>query len=215
MYKVDFHSHTSYSKDSLTSIDSLIKAAHKRGLERLVVTDHNTIRGALEAQAADPDLIIVGEEVQTTEGEFLAAFVTHEVPRGLDPMQALRRLKDQGAFISISHPFDPQRSGWSLETLDELVPLLDAIETCNARVVQAVFNTRAEEFATAHGLPGTAGSDGHHPAEIGSVYSLLPEFHDVGSLRKAIQSAQNCGEISSPFVHFYSVWARIVKHARS
>jgi predicted metal-dependent phosphoesterase TrpH len=215
LYKVDFHSHTKYSKDSITSIDSLIKAAHKRGLDRLVVTDHNTIHGALEAQAEDPELIIVGEEVQTTEGEFLTAFVTREVPRGLEPMQALKRLKDQGAFISISHPFDPQRSGWSLETLEKLIPLVDAIETRNARVIQSIFNTQAEEFAAAHGLAGTAGSDGHHPTEIGRVYSLLPEFHDAESLRNAIRSAQNCGEISSPMVHFYSVWARIVKHGRN
>ncbi len=211
MLKVDFHTHTYHSKDSITSIEQLIAAAQKRGLDRVVVTDHNTLGGALEAQAAAPDLIIVGEEVQTTEGEFLAAFVTQEVPRGLEPLEALRRLKDQGAFISISHPFDPNRSGWSMETLTTVAAQVDAIEVFNARVVDARHNQLAAEFAARLGLPGTAGSDGHHPSEIGWAYSMVPEFHDAQSLREAIRTAQIGGRISSPFVHFYSVWARVVK----
>lgn len=211
MFKVDFHSHTIYSSDSIATINAQITAARKRGLDRLAITDHNTLHGAMEAQAAAPDLIIVGEEIKTTEGELLALFVTKEVPKNLEPMAALKHLKDQGAFISVSHPFDPQRSGWSMETLEKLVPLVDAIETRNARVVDAAYNTHAEEFAAAHNLSGTAGSDGHHPSEIGRVYSLLPEFHDAESLRKAIRDAQNCGKPSSPMVHFYSVWAKIVK----
>ncbi len=133
--KVDFHSHTHYSSDSLTPIQSLIDAARRRGLDRIVVTDHNSIHGALEAHALAPDLVIVGEEVQTTQGEFLAAFVKEVVPKRLEPAEALARLKAQGAFISISHPFDAQRSGWPLETLEWLAPQIDAVEVLNARVV--------------------------------------------------------------------------------
>ena len=211
MLKVDFHTHTFRSKDSVTSIEDLIKAARRRCLDRVVVTDHNTLRGALEAAAAAPGLVIPGEEVQTTKGEFLAAYVTSEVPRGLAPLEALKRLKDQGAFVSISHPFDPHRSGWKLETLEMLASQVDAIETLNARVIKSRHNLLAQQFASKHGLAGTAGSDGHHPSEIGRVYSLLPEFHDADSLRSAIKSAQNCGEVSSPLVHLYSTRAKVIK----
>lgn len=214
MLKVDFHTHTCYSKDSITSISEFITAARRRGLDRVVVTDHNTLVGATEALHAAPDLVIPGEEVQTTQGEFLAVYVTQEVPRGLEPLEALKRLKDQGAFISISHPFDLHRSGWSKETLDLLAPQVDAIETFNARVIRAAYNRKAADYATEKGLPGTAGSDGHHPSEIGRIYSLLPEFDDAESLRLAIHSAQSCGHISSPFVHLYSVRARMVKAVR-
>jgi hypothetical protein len=214
LLKVDFHTHTIYSADSIASVSEQIAAARKRGLDRLAITDHNTLRGALEALSAAPEFIIPGEEVQTTEGELLALFVTREVPRGLEPMEALKRLKDQNAFISVSHPFDPARSGWKLATLEKLAPLVDAIETRNARMLRDEYNTLAEEFAAVHNLSGTAGSDGHHPAEVGRVYSLLPQFHNAESLRLAIRCAQNCGEISSPVVHFYSTWARIIKHSR-
>ena len=209
--KVDFHSHTIYSSDSLTPVQTLIDAARRRKLDKIVVTDHNTTVGALEAYRLAPDLVIVGEEVQTTQGEFLAAFVTDPLPKYLEPAEALARLKAQGAFISISHPFDQQRSGWPLETLEWLAPQVDAIEVLNARVVSADYNRLALEFARKHGLPGGAGSDGHHQSEIGRVYTELPEFHDAESLRHAMQNAQTMGKISSPLVHLYSVWARIKK----
>jgi predicted metal-dependent phosphoesterase TrpH len=211
LLKVDFHCHTFHSPDSLTSIHDLIKSARGHGLDRVVVTDHNCLAGALEAHAAAPELVIVGEEVQTTEGEFLAAFVTREVPKRLEPMEALKRLRDQGAFISVSHPFDPQRSGWSLESLIKIAPLVDAIEVFNARVLNRANNTDAEQFAREHLLPGTAGSDGHHPSEIGRAYSLVPDFADAANLRIAIRQATTAGKLSSPLVHFYSSWARIVK----
>jgi hypothetical protein len=215
LLKVDFHTHTYRSKDSVTKIQELIKAARTRGLDRVVVTDHNTLRGAREAFEAAPDLVIPGEEVQTTEGELLAAFVTVEVPRGLEPLDALKRLKDQGAFVSISHPFDPHRSGWKIETLEQLAPLVDAIEIFNARVIRASYNQLAQEFAAAHRMAGTAGSDGHHPSEIGRAYSLLPEFNDAKTLRSAIRLAQVGGRISSPLVHLYSTRAKIIKALRS
>ena len=62
-------------------------------------------------------------------------------------MEALKRLQDQNAFISVSHPFDIQRSGWPLESLIKLAPLVDAIEVFNARVIQHEFNAKAMAFA--------------------------------------------------------------------
>lgn len=215
MLKVDFHCHTYHSPDSLTTIDDLIRNIKKRGLDRVVVTDHNCLAGAQEAHNAAPDLIIVGEEVQTSEGEFLAAFVTREVPKGLKPMEAYKRLRDQGAFISVSHPFDPQRSGWSNKSLLEIAPIVDAIEVFNARVLDMTMNLKAEEFARAHNLSGTAGSDGHHPSEVGRAYSILPDFSNADELRSVINQAVSAGRLSSPLVHFYSSWARFVKAVRS
>lgn len=215
LLKVDFHCHTFQSPDSLTSINDLIKSARKRGLDRVVVTDHNCLAGAQEAHNAAPDLVIVGEEVQTSEGEFLAAFVTREVPKGLEPMEAYKRLRDQGAFISVSHPFDPQRSGWSTETLLKIATLVDAIEVLNARVLDKSMSLKAEEFAHEHNLPGTAGSDGHHPSEVGKAYSLVPDFTNVDELRAVIKQATSTGSLSSPLVHFYSSWARFIKAIRA
>ena len=138
MISVDFHTHTNTSKDSLTSPEQLIRIARHRGLDRVAVTDHNSIAGALAAHALDPERIIVGEEIMTTKGEILAAYVTESIPRGLSPLETIQRLREQGAFISVSHPFDSWRSGaWTPEDLLEITPLVDAIEVFNARCTRA------------------------------------------------------------------------------
>jgi predicted metal-dependent phosphoesterase TrpH len=110
-FTVEFHCHTNASKDSLTKVHDLISMAHKRGLDRLVITDHNTISGAVEAHKIDPELVIVGEEIMTTQGEILTAYVLEEIPAGLPPQVVIKRLKEQGAFISVSHPYDSMRAG--------------------------------------------------------------------------------------------------------
>jgi len=186
--RVDFHSHTDASKDSLTRPADLVRACRAGGLNRIVVTDHNAIHGALAAREIDPELVIVGEEIMTTEGEILAAFVKEEITPGLTPEETIRRLREQGAFISISHPFDRLRSGgWKEARLRELVPLVDAIEVFNARCMWPGANRRAREFARAHGLPGTVGSDAHAAFELGRSALRLPGFADADGLRAVIR----------------------------
>lgn len=209
--KVDFHCHTYYSPDSIARIDPLLAAAHRRGLDRLVITDHNRIGGAREAQALEPDFVIVGEEIKTGYGELLAAFVKEEIPAKLDPFKAIEILRTQGAFISVSHPFDEHRSGWPLAVLREIAPLVDAIEIANARVLEARMNEEAAAFASEFSKPGTAGSDAHAPYEVGRMALELPAFHDAASLRESIRAAQVTGKIYPAWVHGFSVLARISK----
>ena len=72
------------------------------------------------------------------------------------------------------------------ELLLEILPLVDAIETFNARCMQARFNRQAGDFARQHGVPGTAGSDAHAAFELGRATMLLPDFHDAVSFRQAL-----------------------------
>lgn len=212
--KVDFHFHSLYSGDSVTRLEELIAAARKAGLDRLVLTDHNELRGALEAQALAPDLIIPGEEVLTTRGELLASFVSERVPKGLEPMEAIQRLKDQGAFISVSHPFDYGRYGWEMPDLLAILPYVDAIEVFNARCLSRKTNDLAFEFAQQHGLAGTAGSDGHTAREAGRGAALIHAFKTADELRIAIKEAEVVGKLSSPWVHVSSSLARLSKQIR-
>lgn len=209
--KVEFHCHTLYSPDSINNIEALVRAARTRGIDRLIVTDHNTIRGALAAQSVAPEMIIVGEEVLTTRGELLAAFVTEEVPKGLPPVEAIARLRAQGAFISVSHPFDLRRHGWELPDLLEIAPLVDAIEVFNSRCTDSAFNRQAQAFADAHNLPGTVGSDAHALRELGRATLRLPPFASADELRAVIRHGQADTVLSSPFIHMTSGWARLMK----
>lgn len=208
MVRVEFHCHTIFSKDSLTSPEMLVEACQRRGIDRVVVTDHNTIDGALRAREIDPSRVIVGEEIMTQEGELLAAFVKEEVPAGLTPMETIDRLRAQGAFISVSHPFDRMRKGhWSRNALLKIIEHVDAIETYNARCLWPGYNREAKAFAQQHRLCGTAGSDAHTPGELGRANLILPPFEDAAGLKAALDQAQARLYSLPPWVHFYSRYA--------
>ncbi|HSL46695.1 MAG TPA: PHP domain-containing protein [Anaerolineales bacterium] len=207
---VEFHCHTNASKDSLTSPRELVDTCRRKGIDRVVVTDHNTIAGAREAQSLDPERVIVGEEILTTQGEILAAFVTEEIPTGLTPQETIRRLKDQGAFISVSHPFDSRR-GWQEADLLEIVPLVDAIEIYNSRCLLPRFNREAREFAEKHNLAGTVGSDAHAAFELGQSLMVLEPFEGPEGLRSVIRRGIPKVRWSPPWVRFVSRYASAYK----
>lgn len=197
---VEFHCHTTYSKDSLVLPADLVATCRSKGIDRVIITDHNTIAGALEAQAIDPKLVIVGEEIMTTRGEILAAFVQEEIPAGLTPQETIRRLKEQDAFISVSHPFDHTRSGhWQEADLLEILPHIDAIETFNARCLLPSMNRKAAEFAARHGIPSTVGSDAHTLWELGRATLTLPNFNSASELRQVIR--QGIPNLRSTGIH--------------
>ena len=210
LHSLEFHCHTHASKDSLTLPTDLIAAARRKGIDRLVVTDHNSIAGAREAQAIDPMLVIIGEEIMTTKGEILAAFVQEEIPANLTPQETLRRLKEQGAFISVSHPFDEMRKGgWNENDLLEILPFVDAIEVYNSRCMFPRFNRRAELFAREHDIAGTVGSDAHTAFEVGRSLLLLDQFIGPEGLRKVIRKGIPRVKWSPPWYHLFSRYASV------
>jgi len=210
IWNVEFHCHTRWSKDSLNDPAALLHTLQQRQLDRLFITDHNSIAGAKVAQALDPQHILIGEEIRTQQGELLALFVREEVPARLPAQQTIQLLRQQGAFISVSHPFDRQR-GWQLPDLLDILPQIDAIETFNARCLSNRPNQQAADFAAAHNLPGTVGSDAHTLAEVGRATLRLPPFDDAESLRQSIRHATAQVRLSGWEVHLASTLARLYK----
>jgi len=212
MLRVEFHCHTNASKDSLTSPRELVETCRRKRIDCVVVTDHNSLVGALAAQALDPERVIVGEEIMTTQGEILAAFVTEEIPARLTPHETIKRLRDQGAFISVSHPFDQFRSGgWKEHDLLEILPLVDAIEVYNSRCMLPSFNREAHLFAEKHDIAGTVGSDAHAAFELGRSVLLLEQFEGPDGMRKVIRNGIPKMRWSPPWFHFISRYATIRK----
>ena len=216
MISVEFHCHTCASKDSLTRPADLIAMARRKGIDRVIVTDHNSIAGAREAYGIDHELVIVGEEIMTTKGEILAAFVKEEVPPGLTPLETINILKEQGAFISVSHPFDELRKGgWMEHDLLEILPLVDAIEVYNSRCMLPRFNRRAELFAQKHNIAGTVGSDAHAAFEVGRSLLLLDQFTGPDEMRKVIRRGIPKVKWSPPWFHLTSRYASMIKKINS
>jgi predicted metal-dependent phosphoesterase TrpH len=211
LWRVDLHSHTRFSVDSLTEPAALVAGARRAGLDRIAVTDHNTTEGAHIARRLAPDLVIVGEEINTAGGgELIAYYVREALPPGLPLDEALRRLRAQGAVISVSHPFDHLRSSAMGETLTrQIVDQVDALEVFNARCLSMGDNVRAATLAREHGKGLTAGSDGHTVRELGRGYVSLPPFEDnPASLLASLRQAEPGGRLSGVWPHFASAYAR-------
>ncbi|HXF60984.1 MAG TPA: PHP domain-containing protein [Caldilineaceae bacterium] len=212
-WKVDLHAHTIYSKDCLTRPELLIRQARAVGLDKIAVTEHNNLAGALAAKALAPDLILVGEEIKTTHGEIIAYFVQEEVPRGLTPAETIRRLRAQGAVISIPHPLDSlRRSAMGRENVLEVLDAVDALEALNARCVRPADNLAAAELAATHSKLITAGSDAHTLFEVGRCYLEMPPFEDnAESFRAALTQATLGGAVSPFWPHLASTYAKVYK----
>ena len=203
LIKVDFHVHSIASWDSLSKGEALLRRARKIGLGKLIITDHNTISEAVRLQKMYPDYVIVGEEILTTKAEILAIFVKEEIPKDIEPLEAFKRLRDQGAFISLSHPYAPMRFHWTEEEMEEYMPWLDAIEIANARCLEEM-NHLAMKFAAYHNLRGTVGSDAHGVPELGAMGLELPAFQTADELRESIKHSKVFGHESPFWVRKYS-----------
>lgn len=209
---VELHCHTYHSCDSLMLPIQILEACRRRGIDRVAITDHNSIAGAREAHMLDPERVIIAEEILTTEGEILGYFMQEEIPEGLTPLEVVERLKAQGAVISISHPFDLTRGcRWSMETLEMLFEHINALEVFNARCWNDQPNLQAARVAHEAGLHATAGSDAHAPIEVGRAYLSIPSFTDAETFRQGLAKANVRGRRSHPSVHLlsrYAVWRK-------
>jgi predicted metal-dependent phosphoesterase TrpH len=217
LWKVDMHSHTRLSKDSLNNPRLLVETAAKRGLGAICVTDHNGLANAL-ALAALPDLplmVVPSEEVKTREGEIIGYFLQELIPKGLSPEETVQRIHDQGGIAAVPHPFDQARNSSRLQTpaLERLAAagLIDAVDVFNARVTFPDDNAQARAFAEAHSLPMSAGSDAHTLLEIGRAYVEVPPFRTAAEFLAGLRANRVQGTLSSVLIHASSRWATMLK----
>jgi len=215
MLTIELHSHTYASEDCLMRPADIRRTCLARGIDRLAVTDHNLIRGALELRALAPELTIIGEEIMTTQGELLGYFLKEEIPPGLSPAETIARLRAQGAAVSVSHPFDRLRHGaWREADLAAILPHVDAIEVFNARVIFPEDNARALAFAREHAKLGSVGSDAHSHRELGRAVLRVPAAGSSAELIAGCAQGERVTRLSSPLIHFTSRYAKWHKRWR-
>lgn len=181
--KYDLHIHTHHSSCSVLKVEMLLKIAKRVGLNGIAVTDHNTIKGGVEASKKNKDKdfeVIPGIEVNTDRGHVLGLYVNKEIkPRNF--FEVSDEIRKQGGIVVIAHPFRilPQLRS-DLKGVD-VKKYLDAVECYNART-SYFSNMAAINFAEKNNLAKTGGSDSHFSFEIGRCYTLFE-----GNLADAIK----------------------------
>jgi predicted metal-dependent phosphoesterase TrpH len=212
LLRCELHTHTLYSRDCVTPLESLLAASRRKGLDRLAVTDHNSIAGALRLQRMDAERIIIGEEIRTTRGELIAYFLTELVPPGLSPEEAIRAVRDQGGVVGVSHPLDGlRREAMGRSALLPLLGELDFIEVFNARCLLPTYNHRARALAAERKLLMTAGSDAHCNAELGRAVMLMPPFDSAASFLESLRRASILARPGPFWTHLASSYAKIAR----
>jgi len=204
------HLHTRHSYYCLTDPARLVDSLDARGLDRVCITDHNEISGALAMRERYPERVMVGEEVKTAEGvDVIGLFIAERIPRGTPARETCRRIHEQGGIVYVPHPFAGGKGGGG-RILGDIEDQVDAVEGFNARLHDASLNERAMAWARARDLPLGAGSDAHTLGEVGHAWVELPAFGEgsaafLGALRQATLH----GTESARLVHIASTYAKL------
>ncbi len=209
--KLDLHLHTRCSKDSLNTPEAAIKAALKRGLDGVAITDHNTTEAWEEAGKAAKRLgakVVLGEEVMTPDGEVLGLFLKRPI-KSREFEGVIEEIRKQGGVVVIPHPFDGFRPGLG-KRMEKVVDRIDAVEVFNSRMLSGEGNEKARRFAEKHGLGMTGGSDAHSRGEVGNAFTYA-RARNLEEFRKAIldRKTKVSGVKSGLLVHAKSYWARV------
>jgi predicted metal-dependent phosphoesterase TrpH len=218
---VDLHCHSSASFDSLASPRSIVRTAASRGLTHIAITDHDRIDGALEARdiarsEAPSVTVLIGQEIKTREGDLIGVFLDRAVPTGLGAIEAIAAVREQGGLVGIPHPFDSHRGSLLAAGAGvDLAPLVDWVESHNARILLGDGNERAAKYAADHGLPGVAVSDAHSVLEVGVAYIAVdgdPSTPD--GLRAALRTVELVTGRATIFVRALTPIAKLVQRVR-
>ncbi|MBD3355478.1 PHP domain-containing protein [Candidatus Woesearchaeota archaeon] len=206
MKKYDLHTHTYHSRCSNLRPETLLKKAKEKGLDGIAVTDHNTIKGALETKRWNKDKnfeVIVGEEIMTDKGEILALYLKKDIRPGKFH-KVIKDIKRQKGISVIAHPF---ATGIRKNADQGLFKHIDAIEGFNARSLFKFENIKAQIKAKELDLPVTAGSDSHFSSEVGRAYT---EFD--GTLRNAIKNKKTNIKGNNLFSFIYRLRSSLKKY---
>lgn len=193
-WRIDLHCHTRHSYDGWTRPEELVRRAREAGLTRICVTDHGTLKGAIEAREIDPELVIVGEEIRCADGtELIGIGLEREIRDGGGLVETAARIREQGALVYLPHPFAYLLRGKS--RANAAIGLADIVEIFNPRAFRSAWNEQAEAAAREYGKPGAASSDAHFPWEIGRSYTEVPPFGSIAELAAGTHEARHSPDL--------------------
>ncbi|NLX49655.1 MAG: PHP domain-containing protein [Methanospirillum sp.] len=221
----DMHVHTRHS-DAAPSARQVLDRARRRRIG-VAITDHNEIAGVREVRSSRPDVpVIPGIELDCAEGPHLLLYFysfsdlvdfydrhVRERRRGAQYVtsypaieQLLSAAEGYSCLKIAAHPFGYfglDRGVLKCDAkglLPGVIGRLDGVEAICGGMTGAV-NRRAAEYADAHTLPVTGGSDAHVLREVGRVVTAVGadsvgEFLDGIARGESIVAGSSSGILS-------------------
>lgn len=195
IYRVDLHVHTNATEGAPSTLEELVRAARRAGLDAIAITDRDYCTPVpIELRGV---LLIPGCEVTTLGGQILGVFLDRPLDlvrlrrNGLPTAdEAVMEIHRCGGLAILSQPFANK------EVNPALFPIRpDAVETFNARAAlqRSDANHRAAQWAADHQRPKVGSSNAHSAQELGNGYTevacrrltraFLKEAVDLGHCR--------------------------------
>ena len=180
--KADLHIHTRIS-DGMASVETVLeRAEHGTDLDVIAITDHEDVRGGLEARelAAKRGLrveVVPGAEMTTRHGHLLALFIERTPPIFRSVEATIEAIHAQGGIAIAAHPMSWLTRSLSRRTIDRVVArgeegvVFDAIEANLSPAGRVTARQTEERNAARWRLPVCGGSDCHHLPQLGTGWT--------------------------------------------
>jgi predicted metal-dependent phosphoesterase TrpH len=201
----DLHIHTTASDGVATPEMVLEWVCRETDLSVIAITDHNTNTGGVEAArlAADgryPVEVIVGQEVESSDGHIIGLWTPDLVRPGMTAAETVAAIHAQGGLAIVAHPFAPRL--WARAGLDRGSAAVydavayDGIEIANSTPLLFLANWFARFYWTTHHrrLACTGGSDAHILRAIGSSRTWF-RGETTADLRLALENRLTRAEL--------------------
>jgi predicted metal-dependent phosphoesterase TrpH len=180
----DLHIHSIYSWDGTASISAILKhASDNVNLDVIAITDHDEIKGALEAREMASKYkveVITGSEISTADGHCLALFIDRTIPAGLSLEETVLRVGDQGGICIAAHPATKGTKSLNAFTIHvarrnpQVAQILVGVEVLNSSLLLRRSFKVAEAIALFEGMAWVGNSDAHTLSLVGTGASRFP-----------------------------------------
>jgi predicted metal-dependent phosphoesterase TrpH len=170
------------------------------GINCLACTDHNLTEGAFELKRKAPFQVIVGEEIDTGEGEIIGLFLKEWIAPNQGIARTIHEIKMQGGLVYLPHPLSiTRKSPLDVGKLMKFLSSIDLVEVFNSRTLA---NTNEREwldcFLSSGKVVKVAGSDAHSPYELGNVLIEMKEFNTKDEFLNSLATANFSCRKTSP-----------------
>jgi predicted metal-dependent phosphoesterase TrpH len=196
MGRADLHIH-SLASDGVSSVEEILGAAERRGLDVIAITDHERIDAAVAAQRM-AELrglhvgVVVGEEVSTRGGHLVGLYLRERIAPWRSLKSTVARVHEQGGLAIVAHPLVPYplcaSAGAIRKLLEEADPIFhpDGIEAFNPTTAGMRWTRRVPEFVESTGRAAVGSSDAHRADDVGQAFTTFPGS-TADELRRAIE----------------------------
>ena len=202
--RADLQVHTAFG-DGMEDARTIFERVEVLGeLDVIAVTDHDDVRGALEAREVHAQApyhfeLVTGIEVTTQHGHLLALWVERPVRSFRSLEETVAAIHAQGGLAVVPHPFSLLTRSIGRRTLERVLAIgdptthPDGIEVANPTSAGWDTGIRAVEMNRARwGLAETGGSDAHFAEAVGAAYTLFPG-RTSDDIRQAILARTSAG----------------------